>query len=79
MKERIHDCECNPYEDAEIRYQKINQVDWAWVLCQWQLATDRDVEGGFESEVGSAMCSHNLVISHCPFCGQALSGRNEAT
>ena len=72
-QKKKHTCPENWYKDAEIRYEKINSGEWGWVLDQWQIATKHDIEDGYPGEIGSSMCSHTLLISHCPFCGKNLT------
>ena len=80
MKKEIkHTCEQNQYKDAEIQYEKINKEQWGWVLSQWQIATEFEIEDGYEGEIGSPMCSHHLLISHCPFCGENLEAIEKNT
>jgi len=59
----------------EIKYtcqQNHYQMAWGWVLSQWQIATEFDIDGGYKGELGSLMCSHSLLISYSPFCGDNL-------
>ena len=72
-KELKHCCVENQYKDAEVRYEKINQEQWGWVLEQWQVATKHDVDDGYKGSEGGLMCSHFLLISYCPFCGENLN------
>ncbi len=78
-KELMHNCEQNQYHDAEIRYEKINQEEWGWVLSQWQLADEIDIESGYQGEKSSQMCSHHLLIKYCPFCGEDLEEIEQST
>ncbi|MDH5669601.1 MAG: hypothetical protein OEY86_16505 [Nitrospira sp.] len=78
-KELQHSCKQNQHEDAEICYEKINQKEWGWILSQWCIATVDDVGDGHEGTVGAPMCSHHLLISYCPFCGENLINIEENT
>ena len=69
--ESIHLCEANGYDDINIRYQRINEQQWSWVLEQEFKASDF----GFESAPVPAAdrCSMAALISYCPFCGVDLT------
>lgn len=78
-KELTHSCDQNPHDDLEIRYEKFNQEEWGWVLSLWWSASPTDINEGYAKEVGEQMCSHHLLISHCPFCGEHLEAREQGT
>lgn len=68
-----HRCQENWYKDVEIRFRMVNQDQESWVPDQDWHATKLDVADGLASREGELICSHALLITHCPFCGVHLT------
>lgn len=74
-KEQTHLCEQNWYKDVYIRYEKINKVEWSWILEQAWEVSEIDLEDDIAGHEGQAIYSQTLMITYCPFCGSQLEQR----
>ena len=73
-REAIHACEANWYKDVEIRFEKINQQEWSWILeTTWREPTET---AGSDQSEGGPLNIHTILVSYCPFCGSDLEAKN---
>jgi hypothetical protein len=76
----IHQCSAMPRQGIEIRQgNELSDADPSdWVLSIYREATEGDLEENHSLEqVGEIIWNTFLVIRHCPFCGERLSGDSD--
>lgn len=72
-REENYCCEGNSHKDVSIRHEKIDAIQWSWVLESTWHAIESKVKDDLASEEEIVIHSDTLLISYCPFCGENLT------
>jgi hypothetical protein len=81
MSEREHKCGTLPDHGLAVYRadQFFHNSAWDWCLVVQRLATEIDLEDNHYLEtIGQSIWQTVVGISHCPFCGENLSGTSQS-